>query len=127
MNSLKKGEGVPLLNFEGGPGILLLNFERGPGVPLLNFRWVLGPTFKLWGGFRVPGPGVLVPLLHHAFRLRCKISQMYVALKNSSVTTKFVLAITTGALRFVLRFVLGNHVNFKWAYICSFQKRYCLN
>ena len=31
MNSLKKGEGVPLLNFEGGPGILLLNFEGGPG------------------------------------------------------------------------------------------------
>ena len=29
MNSLKKGEGVPLLNFEGGP------------------------TFKLWGGSRV--------------------------------------------------------------------------
>ena len=27
MNSLKKGEGVPLLNFEGGPRILLLNFE----------------------------------------------------------------------------------------------------
>ena len=27
MNSLKKGEGVPLLNFEGGPGILPLNFE----------------------------------------------------------------------------------------------------
>ena len=36
MNSLKKGEGVPLLNFEGGPG-----------VPLLNFRGVPGPTFKL--------------------------------------------------------------------------------
>ena len=36
MNSLKKGEGVPLLNFEGGPGILLLNFEGGPVVPLLN-------------------------------------------------------------------------------------------
>ena len=34
MNSLKKGEGVPLLNFEGGPG-----------VPLLNFRGVPGPTF----------------------------------------------------------------------------------
>ena len=31
MNSLKKAEGVPLLNFEGGPGILLLNFEGGPG------------------------------------------------------------------------------------------------
>ena len=46
MNSLKKGEGVPLLNFEGGPGVPLLNFEVGPGVPLLNFRGVLGPTFK---------------------------------------------------------------------------------
>ena len=57
MNSLKKGEGVPLLNFEGGPE-----------VPLLNFRRVPGPTFKLWGKSRVlvPGPGVLVPLLHHA-------------------------------------------------------------
>ena len=36
MNSLKKGEGVPLLNFEGCPGVSLLNFEgglgsRGPG------------------------------------------------------------------------------------------------
>ena len=38
MNSLKKGEGVPLLNFVGGPGIPLLNFEEGPGVPLLNFE-----------------------------------------------------------------------------------------
>ena len=38
MNSLKKGEGVPRLNFEGGPGIPLLNFEGGPGVPLLNFE-----------------------------------------------------------------------------------------
>ena len=47
MNSLKKGEGVPLLNFEGGPG-----------VPLLNFRGVSGPTFKLWGGSRVPDPRV---------------------------------------------------------------------
>ena len=51
MDSLKKGEGVPLLNFEGGPGVLLLNFEGGPRVPLLNFEG---------------GPGVLVPLLHHA-------------------------------------------------------------
>ena len=31
MNSLKKGEGVPLLNFEGDPGVPLLNFEGGPG------------------------------------------------------------------------------------------------
>ena len=45
MNSLKKGEGVPLLNFEGGPGVPLLNFEGGPGVPLSNFRGVPGPTF----------------------------------------------------------------------------------
>ena len=54
MNSLKKGEGVPLLNFEGGPGVPLLNFEGGPKVPLLNFRGVPGPIFKLWGGYRVP-------------------------------------------------------------------------
>ena len=51
MNSLKKGDGVPLLNFEGGPG-----------VPHLNFRGVLGPTFKFEGGpvqgpeCRGPGP-----------------------------------------------------------------------
>ena len=56
MNSLKKGEGVPLLNFEGVPGVLPLNFEGGPGVPLLNVRGVLNSTFKLWGvpGSRVP-------------------------------------------------------------------------
>ena len=47
MNSLKKSEGVPLLNFEVGPGVPLLNFERGPVVQLLNFRGVSGPTFKL--------------------------------------------------------------------------------
>ena len=35
MNSVKKGEGFPLLNFEAGPGVLLLNFEGGPGVPKL--------------------------------------------------------------------------------------------
>ena len=45
MNSLKKGEGVPLLNFEGGPG-----------APLLNFRGVPGLTSKLWVGSRVRGP-----------------------------------------------------------------------
>ena len=55
MNSLKKGEGVPLLNFVGGPGTSLLNFEVGPGVPLLNFWGVPGPTFKLWGGSQIPG------------------------------------------------------------------------
>ena len=57
MNPLKKGGGVPLLNFVGGPEVPLLNFEGGPGVPLLNFRGVPGPFFKLWGGSgsRVPG------------------------------------------------------------------------
>ena len=44
----------------------LLNFERVPGVQLLKFRRVPGPTFELWGESRVPGSGVLVPLLHHA-------------------------------------------------------------
>ena len=62
-NSLKKGEGVPLLNLGGGPGVPLLNFERGPGVPLSNFRGILGPRFQ---GLEVPGPRGLVPLLHHA-------------------------------------------------------------
>ena len=54
VNSLKKGEGVPLLNFEGSPGIPLLNFEGGPGVPLLNFMgsWVPGPRFPgSWSHF----------------------------------------------------------------------------
>ena len=49
---------VPLLNFEGCPGVPLLNFGGCPGVPLLNFE----------GGPRCQGPGVLVPLLHHAVR-----------------------------------------------------------
>ena len=53
MNSLKKGEGVPLLNFEGGPGILLLNFEGGPGARLLNFRGVRVRLLNFEGG---PGP-----------------------------------------------------------------------
>ena len=45
---------------------LLLNFEGGPGFPLLNFGEIPGPTFKLWGGSQIPGPGLLVLLLHHA-------------------------------------------------------------
>ena len=60
MNSLKKGEGVPLLNFVGGLGVPLLNFEGGPGVPLLNFMGFPVPLLNFEGG-----PGVLVPLLHH--------------------------------------------------------------
>ena len=47
MNTLKRGEGAPLLNFVGDPGVPLLNFEEGPGVPLLNFRGVPHLTFKL--------------------------------------------------------------------------------
>ena len=71
MNSSKKGEGVPLLNFDRSPGIPLLNFEGGLRVPFLNFRGVPGSTFKLWRGSGVSGPevlgpGILVPLLHDA-------------------------------------------------------------
>ena len=54
---------VPLLKFEGGPVVPLLNFEEGLGVPLLNFEGFPGPESK---GPEVLGPGVLVPLLHHA-------------------------------------------------------------
>ena len=76
-NLLKKSEGVPLLNFVGSPGVPLLNFGRSPGVPFLNFMGVPGPTFKLWGGFRVPGPEVLVPLLHHALLNHISSSFLY--------------------------------------------------
>ena len=55
MNSLKKGDGFPLLNFEEGPGVPPLNFGWGPEVQSLNFRGMPGPTFKLWGEPRVPG------------------------------------------------------------------------
>ena len=56
MNSLKKDEGVPLLNFED--------------VPVLNFGGVPSPIFKLRGGPVVTGPGVLVTLLHHAVKFK---------------------------------------------------------
>ena len=53
MNSLKKGEGIPLLNFEAGPGFPLLNFEESPWVPLLKFdggprSWVPGSWFHFY-------------------------------------------------------------------------------
>ena len=32
--------------------------KKGEGVPILNFKGVSGPTSKLWGGSRVPGPRV---------------------------------------------------------------------
>ena len=47
MNSLKKGERVPLLNFEGSPLVPLLNFKGGLGVPLLNFEGV--PRSRILG------------------------------------------------------------------------------
>ena len=68
-NSLKEGEGVRLLNFDGGREVPLSSFEGSPGDPLLNLKVVPGPTFKVWVGSQgpeVPGPVVLVPLLHHA-------------------------------------------------------------
>ena len=72
MNSLKKAEGVPLLNLEGGPVVPLLNFEEGPGVILLNFRVVPCPTFKFEGSSgshesRGPGSRILARLLSHAY------------------------------------------------------------
>ena len=46
MNSLKKGEGVPLLNFVEGPEVPILNVGvGGPGVPLLNFKGCPGFHF----------------------------------------------------------------------------------
>ena len=54
MNSLKKGEGIPLLNFVGGPGVPLLNFEGGPEVRVPR-SWchfytmlIIGPFYKKW-------------------------------------------------------------------------------
>ena len=46
-NSLKEGEGVRLLNFDGGRGVPLSSFEGSPGDPLLNLKVVAGPTFKV--------------------------------------------------------------------------------
>ena len=43
INSLEKGEGVPLLNFKGGPGVPFLNFEGGGGGPGSPGP---GPTFR---------------------------------------------------------------------------------
>ena len=68
---------VPLLNFVGGPGVPLLNFEGGPGVPLLNFEGV--------SSSEVPGPGVLVPLLHHACEVLFK--NQHVLLKTCKQVT----------------------------------------
>ena len=77
MNSLKKGEGVPLLNFVGGPGTLLLDFEGGPGVPPLNFRGSRFPLLNFEGGpgswvpgSRGPGPTFTpCPCEHHLFKI----------------------------------------------------------
>ena len=55
MNSLKKGEGVPLSNFVEGPEVPLLNFEGVLGVPLLNFRGVPGLESR-GPGSQGPGP-----------------------------------------------------------------------
>ena len=65
----------------------------------------LSDPSKVVSVFLSPSP--MIP-----FRLSCKISQMYVPLKNYSVITEFMLPIITGALRCVL--------NFKWTYIRGF-------
>ena len=91
-NEFIKEEEVPLLNFEVGPGIPILNFEEGPGILLLNFRGVPGPTFKLWGGSQgseVRGPGILVPLLHHA--KSAKVGKRFRKSKCSCLDMKMML------------------------------------
>ena len=76
MNSLKKGEGVPLLNFEGGSGVLLLNFEGGPGshfktlggsrVPLLNFEGGPGVPGSWSHLYSMPKSNAFDKLVHHS-------------------------------------------------------------
>ena len=62
MISLKKGEGVLLLNFVGGPGVPLLNFEGGPGIPLLNFTGGAGSHFQTLRAVPCPGfQGLEIP------------------------------------------------------------------
>ena len=87
MNSLKKGEEVPLLNFEGGPGIVLLIFEGGSGAPLLNYEG--GPGSRVPGP-EVPGLGVLVPLLHYASD-DCSCLFCYSILKETSRIHTFTI------------------------------------
>ena len=70
---------IRLLNFVGDPGVPFLNFEGDPGVPLLNFRGFPGPTFKFEGG-----PGVLVPLVHHAKRSEVIYIDYYLLLLHTN-------------------------------------------
>ena len=65
---IKKGEGIPLLNFEGGSGVLLLNLEGGIGVPLLNFEGAPGSR-----GTRSRGTGPTFAPCH--FKSSSEISQ----------------------------------------------------
>ena len=60
-----------------GPTFKLRRGSRDPTFKFWRGSW--GTTFKLWGGSQVlgpevPGPGVLVPLLHHTV-LRKKCSE----------------------------------------------------
>ena len=95
MNSLKKGEGVPLLNFEGGPGILLLIFEGGPGAPLLNFKGVPGPLLNFEGdpGSRVPGsqcPGLTFTPCHDGEQLLLKVAYHIIFMINELHMLRFL-------------------------------------
>ena len=62
---IKKGDGVPLLNFDESPAVPLLNFGGGRGVPGPTFLEVQGSGSQ---GSEVSSPRVLVPLLHCAFK-----------------------------------------------------------
>ena len=79
---------VPLLNFVGDPGTSPLNSEVGSGFPLINFRGDPGPTFKLWGGCRVPSSRVSrsrVPgSWSHFYPMPSKTGQFDIIIKRNS-------------------------------------------
>ena len=64
MNSLKKGEGGPTFKLWRESWDPTFKFWRESWGSTVKLWGVPGPTFKFWGGSQ--GPGVLVPLLHHA-------------------------------------------------------------
>ena len=84
MNSLKKGEVVPLLNFVAGAGVPLLNFEGDLGVALLNFEG--GPEFRVPGS-RGPGSQGPDPTFTPCLKNFRKITSKH--LYQSSLSMKF--------------------------------------
>ena len=114
MNSLKNGEGVPLLNFERGPGVPLLNFEGGPGVPFLNFEG--GPRSQ---GPNTPGLGVVVPPLQHAhvmnlllFLILESVNMTFVLICYKNMTIKFSKNVSNSLFVQIVSYCIGKkHLN----------------